>query len=152
MLVCSQDEKPELLKYDKVLVATGGSPRKLFVPGSDLQNIFTLRTPEDAQRISALAKKGQKMIVVGGSFIGMEVASSLAKKGCEVAVIAMETVPFERVLGKKVGASFARKLQKEGVEWCLEVLFSSSSSFQTFHHRVPRAEVWHFPGPPLPRE
>jgi NADPH-dependent 2,4-dienoyl-CoA reductase/sulfur reductase-like enzyme len=41
--------------------------------------------------------------VVGGSFIGMEVASSLAKKGCDVAVIAMETVPFERVLGKKVG-------------------------------------------------
>lgn len=42
--------------------------------------------------------------VVGGSFIGMEVASSLAKKGCDVAVIAMETVPFERVLGKKVRA------------------------------------------------
>ena len=40
--------------------------------------------------------------VIGGSFIGMEVASSLAKKGCDVAVIAMETVPFERVLGKKV--------------------------------------------------
>lgn len=110
---------PEQMKYDKVLVATGGSPRKLFVPGSDLKNIFTLRTPEDAAQIAALAQKGQKMIVVGGSFIGMEVASSLAKKGCDVAVIAMETVPFERVLGKKVGASFARKLQKEGVEWFL---------------------------------
>ncbi|CAJ1378880.1 unnamed protein product [Effrenium voratum] len=111
------DDKQEKLHYDKVLVATGGSPRKLFVPGSDLQNIFTLRTPEDAAQIAKLAKSGQKMIVVGGSFIGMEVASSLAKKGCDVAVIAMETVPFERVLGKKVGASFARKLQKEGVEW-----------------------------------
>lgn len=114
-----QDNVPEQMKYDKVLVATGGSPRKLFVPGSDLKNIFTLRTPEDAAQIAALAQKGQKMIVVGGSFIGMEVASSLAKKGCDVAVIAMETVPFERVLGKKVGASFARKLQKEGVEWFL---------------------------------
>jgi len=113
----SQENRQEEMKYDKVLVATGGSPRKLFVPGSDMQNIFTLRTPEDAANISALAKKGQKMIVIGGSFIGMEVASSLAKKGCDVAVIAMETVPFERVLGKKVGASFARKLQKEGVEW-----------------------------------
>merc|ERR1712061_801019 len=57
------------------------------------------------------------MGVVGGSFIGMEVASSLRKKGCDVAVVAMETVPFERVLGRKVGASFARMLQKEGVEW-----------------------------------
>eukprot|EP00931_Biecheleriopsis_adriatica_P039361 TRINITY_DN22511_c0_g1_i1.p1 TRINITY_DN22511_c0_g1~~TRINITY_DN22511_c0_g1_i1.p1 ORF type:complete len:661 (+),score=147.72 TRINITY_DN22511_c0_g1_i1:90-1985(+) len=112
-----QTDKDEQLHYDKVLVATGGTPRKLFAPGSDLKNIFTLRTPEDAAQIASCARKGQKVIVVGGSFIGMEVASSLRKKGCDVAVIAMETVPFERVLGKKVGASFARKLQKEGVEW-----------------------------------
>lgn len=46
--------------------------------------------------------KKEMFEVIGGSFIGMEVASSLAKKGCDVAVIAMETVPFERVLGKKV--------------------------------------------------
>jgi thioredoxin reductase len=57
------------------------------------------------------------MIVVGGSFIGMETASSLKSMGCDVSVIAMETVPFERVLGKKVGAAFARLLQKEGVQW-----------------------------------
>merc|ERR1719436_1257445 len=78
---------------------------------------MTLRTPEDAAEISRRAKKGQKMVVVGGSFIGMEIASALKKKGCEVSVVAMETVPFERVLGKKVGASFARLLQKEGIEW-----------------------------------
>jgi len=114
--VQGEDGKSEL-KYDKVLVATGGTPRKLFAPGSDMENIFTLRTPEDAAEIAKLARKGQKMVVVGGSFIGMEVASSLSKKGCDVCVIAMETVPFERVLGKKVGAAFARKLQKEGVEW-----------------------------------
>lgn len=112
-----QGQGTETLRYDKVLVATGGTPRKLFAPGSDLKNIFTLRTPDDAANIAAVAKKGQKIIVVGGSFIGMEVASALRKKGCEVSVVAMETVPFERVLGKKVGASFARKLQKEGVQW-----------------------------------
>jgi len=105
------------LDYNAVLVATGGSPRKLFCPGSTLPGIFTLRTPEDAAAITKHAYKGQKMVVVGGSFIGMEIASSLRKKGCDVAVVAMETVPFERVLGKKVGASFARALQKEGVEW-----------------------------------
>lgn len=107
----------ECLKYDKALVATGGTPRKLFCPGANLKGIFTLRTPEDAADIAKYAKPGQKLVVVGGSFIGMEVASTLRKKGCDVAVVAMETVPFERVLGKKVGASFARMLQKEGVEW-----------------------------------
>mmetsp|Transcript_43549 Transcript_43549/g.81831 ORF Transcript_43549/g.81831 Transcript_43549/m.81831 type:complete len:616 (+) Transcript_43549:68-1915(+) len=107
----------QVLKYDKVLVATGGSPRKLFVPGATLKNIHTLRTPEDAAQISKYAKKGSRMIVVGGSFIGMEVACLLKSKGCDVHVIAMETVPFERVLGKKVGAAFARLLKKEGVHW-----------------------------------
>jgi len=107
----------EALKYDAVLVAAGGTPRKLFVPGADLDGIFTLRTPEDAAAITKFARKGQKVVVVGGSFIGMEIASSMKKRGCEVAVVAMETVPFERVLGKKVGASFARVLRKEGVEW-----------------------------------
>lgn len=105
------------LAYDKVLVATGGSPRKLHCPGSKLENIRTLRSPEDAQAIARLARKGQKFVVVGGSFIGMELASTLHKRGCEVSVVAMETVPFERVLGKKVGASFARLLQKQGVRW-----------------------------------
>lgn len=110
---------PATLEYDKVLVASGGRPRELFVPGAKLNGVFTLRTPEDAAGIAEFTKtKGiNKVVVVGGSFIGMEIASTLAKRGCEVAVVAMETVPFERVLGKKVGASFARLLQREGVEW-----------------------------------
>jgi len=107
----------QTLQYDKVLIASGGSPRKLFVPGSELQNIFTLRTPEDAAEIAKVAKSGHKIVVVGGSFIGMEIASTLRKKGCDVAIVAMETVPFERVLGKKIGASFAQLIQKEGVQW-----------------------------------
>jgi len=112
-----KDGEDVSLKYDAVLVASGGSPRKLFVPGATLKGIFTLRTPEDAAEITSFARKGLKTVVVGGSFIGMEVASSLKKRGCDVAVVAMETVPFERVLGKKVGAAFARLLQREGVEW-----------------------------------
>lgn len=110
-------EEATTIKYDACLVASGGTPRKLFCPGASLKNVFTLRTPEDAANIARVAQKGQKMVVVGGSFIGMEIASALKKKGCDVSVVAMETVPFERVLGKKVGAAFARVLQKEGVEW-----------------------------------
>eukprot|EP00747_Dinoflagellata_sp_TGD_P185440 gnl/TRDRNA2_/TRDRNA2_41992_c0_seq2.p1 gnl/TRDRNA2_/TRDRNA2_41992_c0~~gnl/TRDRNA2_/TRDRNA2_41992_c0_seq2.p1 ORF type:complete len:692 (+),score=105.19 gnl/TRDRNA2_/TRDRNA2_41992_c0_seq2:289-2076(+) len=112
----SKGEKTEL-KYDKVLIATGSTPRKLSVPGSSLNGIYTVRTPEDVARILKHAKKGLKMIVVGGSFIGMEMASGLAKKGCDVAIISKESVPFESVLGQKVGASFARLLQREGLMW-----------------------------------
>eukprot|EP00929_Paragymnodinium_shiwhaense_P034003 TRINITY_DN18555_c0_g1_i1.p1 TRINITY_DN18555_c0_g1~~TRINITY_DN18555_c0_g1_i1.p1 ORF type:complete len:637 (+),score=167.18 TRINITY_DN18555_c0_g1_i1:88-1998(+) len=111
------DGAQEELAYDQVLVASGGTPRKLFCPGANMDGIYTLRTPEDAANITQHALPGQKMVVVGGSFIGMEIASSLRKKGCDVSVIAMESVPFERVLGKKVGASFARLLQKEGIQW-----------------------------------
>jgi len=107
----------QTLEYDRVLVASGGSPRKLFCPGSSLKGIHTLRTAEDAAEICRYVKKNQKMIVVGGSFIGMEVASHLKQKGCDVSVIAMESVPFERVLGKKIGAAFARLLQKENIQW-----------------------------------
>jgi len=113
----AEGSKEQVLAYDRVLVASGGLPRKLFCPGATLTGVHTLRTPSDAAEIAKTAKKGQRMIVVGGSFIGMEIASSLRKKGCEVSVVAMETVPFERVLGKKVGAAFARLLQKEGVQW-----------------------------------
>lgn len=105
------------LDYDKVLVASGGRPRELFVPGARLKGVFTLRTPEDAAGIAEFTKTHKKVVIVGGSFIGMEIASTLKERGCDVAVIAMETVPFERVLGKKVGASFARLLQRQGVEW-----------------------------------
>jgi len=111
------DGEESILSYDSVLVSTGGTPRKIFAPGVTMKGIFTLRTPEDAAVLNEHAKKGQKVVVVGGSFIGMEIASSLKKRGCDVAVVAQETVPFERVLGKKVGASFARLLQKEGVQW-----------------------------------
>eukprot|EP00927_Polykrikos_kofoidii_P079472 TRINITY_DN76256_c0_g1_i1.p1 TRINITY_DN76256_c0_g1~~TRINITY_DN76256_c0_g1_i1.p1 ORF type:complete len:646 (+),score=128.61 TRINITY_DN76256_c0_g1_i1:83-2020(+) len=118
-MVHFQDEEgtDAVLPYDRVLVASGGTPRKLFVPGAMMEGVYTLRTPEDAANISKHAKKGQRIVVVGGSFIGMEIASSLQKKGCNVSVVAMESVPFERVLGKKVGASFARLLQKEGITW-----------------------------------
>jgi len=112
-----ETQEAQTLAYDRILVASGGLPRKLFCPGANLKGIYTLRTPEDALAITKSTEKGKKVIVVGGSFIGMEIASSLHKKGCSVKVVAMETVPFERVLGKKVGVAFARLLQKEGVEW-----------------------------------
>uniref|UniRef100_A0A7S1P5R9 Rieske domain-containing protein n=1 Tax=Vitrella brassicaformis TaxID=1169539 RepID=A0A7S1P5R9_9ALVE len=103
--------------YDKVLIATGAEPRKLFVPGHDCQNVFGLRRPEDARQIANFAKRGMRVVIVGSSFIGMEIAATLARKGCSVSVVGMETVPFERVLGLKVGAMFKKLLEEQGVEF-----------------------------------
>jgi NADPH-dependent 2,4-dienoyl-CoA reductase/sulfur reductase-like enzyme len=112
-----ESKERETLKYDRVLVATGGSASRLFVPGGKLPGIFTMRTPEDAEGLSQVAHPGYKIVVVGGSFIGMELASTLKARGCEVTIIAKETVPFEHVLGKKIGAAYARLLQAKEVNW-----------------------------------
>lgn len=105
------------LEYDKVLVATGCTPRRLGVPGSEFPGVFTLRTPEDAEKIAQLSCKGNKIVLVGGSFTSLELASTLRAKKCDVTIIAMETYPFERVFGRKIGGAIARILHDKGVEW-----------------------------------
>lgn len=110
-------DKTHDLQYDKVLVATGGTPRRLSVPGSDFPGVFTLRTMEDAEKIAKYAQKGNKIVVIGASFMSMEVASALKAKKCDVAIVAPETYPFERIFGRKIGGAIARKLHSQGVEW-----------------------------------
>ncbi|WP_414619536.1 FAD-dependent oxidoreductase [Calothrix sp. CCY 0018] len=103
------------LEYDALLVATGGKPRNLKVPGADLDNIFTLRQPEDADNIIAAAKNAKTAVVVGSSFIGMETASSLTQRGIKVTVVAPGTVPFEKILGKDIGTMFQKLHEANGV-------------------------------------
>jgi len=113
----TKDGKEKAVDYDKILIASGGIPRTLFVQGCNFKNIVTLRTIEDCQKIAESVKKDDKVFIVGGSFIGMEAASSLAKKQANIAMVSMESVPFERVLGKRIGGSYARLLEDQGVEW-----------------------------------
>lgn len=91
------------IPYNTLLLATGGVARKLNVPGSDLQGIFTLRTFNDADAILANMEKGMKAVVIGASFIGMETAASLTKQGLDVTVVAPEDIPFEKVFGNQIG-------------------------------------------------
>lgn len=103
------------IRYDAALVATGAKPRLLPVPGGSLPGVLALRTPEDAQKISAQCEKGKRVLVIGSSFIGMEVAATLKRRGCEVTVLGMEAAPFERVLGHRLGASMKRFFESKGV-------------------------------------
>eukprot|EP00820_Chromera_velia_P015111 Cvel_25109.t1-p1 / transcript=Cvel_25109.t1 / gene=Cvel_25109 / organism=Chromera_velia_CCMP2878 / gene_product=Apoptosis-inducing factor 3, putative / transcript_product=Apoptosis-inducing factor 3, putative / location=Cvel_scaffold2801:21356-23326(+) / protein_length=522 / sequence_SO=supercontig / SO=protein_coding / is_pseudo=false len=103
--------------YDKCLVVTGAIPRRIPVPGHDSPNVYVVRTPEDRDFIAPLARAGTHVVVVGSSFIGMECAASLAKKGAVVSVIGMEKVPFERVLGFEVGKIFGDLLKEKKINY-----------------------------------
>jgi 3-phenylpropionate/trans-cinnamate dioxygenase ferredoxin reductase component len=93
----------ERLVYDKVLVATGGSNRRVPIPGIDLDGIYGLRTVADSDHIRAEIAPGRRAVVVGMGFIGSEVAASLRQSGVEVTVVDRNTVPLRRVLGEEVG-------------------------------------------------
>jgi 3-phenylpropionate/trans-cinnamate dioxygenase ferredoxin reductase subunit len=109
-------EDGERLRFDKLLLATGGRNRRLAVPGAELEGVYDLRTVEDADRIRAAAVPGRKAVVVGMGFIGSEVTASLRQLGVEVSVVAPGSAPIERVLGAKVGGVLAEVHREHGVE------------------------------------
>ncbi|KAJ3159658.1 hypothetical protein HK101_001030 [Irineochytrium annulatum] len=118
----------ESVSFDKLIVATGGDPRTLPVPGKELQNVFVLRTALDSNGIDAalaeLAAAGVEkpnVVIVGSSFIGMEAAAILAKTA-KVTVIGMEKVPFVRVLGEKVGEAMGQLNKNNGVTLKMEAM------------------------------
>ncbi|KAL7623491.1 Apoptosis-inducing factor 1 [Parahypoxylon ruwenzoriense] len=104
--------------YSKLILATGGSPRNLPVQGFKvLENIFLLRTVHDTKKIvAAIGDKGKNIVIIGSSFIGMEVANATAANN-DVTVVGQESVPLERVLGKEVGAGLQRGLEGKGVKF-----------------------------------
>jgi NADPH-dependent 2,4-dienoyl-CoA reductase/sulfur reductase-like enzyme/nitrite reductase/ring-hydroxylating ferredoxin subunit len=102
----------ESLRYDKLLLATGGKPRNLDVPGADLTNVFTLRSADDCDRIIKATAQASCAVVVGTSFIGMETAAALKKRGLPVTVVGRGSVPFQRTLGPEIG-SMLREIQEE---------------------------------------
>ncbi len=114
-----QLEDGERVAYDRILVATGGTNRRLTVPGHDLEGIFDLRTRADADRIRAEASTGRKAVVIGAGFIGSEVAASLRLLGVEVEVVEIFDVPLFRVLGPEVGKVFEGIHRDHGVTFHL---------------------------------
>ncbi|CAL1545244.1 unnamed protein product [Lymnaea stagnalis] len=109
----------ESLKYDTLLVATGGQPRSLPIPGSDLKNVYSLRTPNDANAIAENAQ-GKNVVIMGSSFIGLEVANYLVGKAATVTVIGQSAVPLAHVFGPLIGQWFRKLHEGKGVKFHFE--------------------------------
>jgi 3-phenylpropionate/trans-cinnamate dioxygenase ferredoxin reductase component len=104
------------LPYDELLLSTGATPRSLPIPGSDLAGIHYLRTIESCDALREAIDLAEKVVVVGGGWIGSEVAASARQLGTDVAMIEAARVPLERVLGVEVGAIFKNLHTDHGVE------------------------------------
>ncbi len=101
--------------FDALLIATGATPIRLPIPGAE--RAFVLRTLEDTRAI--VSRAGRRAVIVGASFIGLEVAASLVARGIEVDVIGRERVPLERVLGPELGALVRDVHARNGVRFHL---------------------------------
>ena len=114
----------EGLGYDVLLLATGAEPRRLPVPGAELGGVLYLRSVADSDALRERLDRGGTVVVVGGGWIGTEVAASARQRGLDVTVIDPLGVPLERVLGAEVGAIYrdihldhgVRMLPGSGVE------------------------------------
>lgn len=110
-------EDGRTLEADALLVATGSRATLPDFAGKDLDGVFTLRSLDDAVRVSEAAGegKGKRAVVIGAGFIGMEAAAFLTKRGLAVTVLAREEVPFAKRFGEEVGAALKRYHSGNGV-------------------------------------
>jgi 3-phenylpropionate/trans-cinnamate dioxygenase ferredoxin reductase subunit len=96
----------EWLRYDRLLLATGAEPRRLAIPGAELDGVLYLRSVADCDVLRARLDRGGSMVVVGAGWIGSEVAASARMRGLDVTVLEPQSVPLERVLGPELGAVY----------------------------------------------
>ena len=104
------------LGFDRLLLATGSSARRVPALEAGGAPVAYLRTIDDSDRLRAALENRQRLVVVGGGWIGLEVAATARSAGCEVTVVEMLDVPLERVLGPEVGAVFAQLHRDHGVD------------------------------------
>lgn len=109
----------ETLRFDSLLIATGGVPRTLPFQKGDEENVFLLRSYDDADALVEAAAEGKRAVVIGSSFIGMEAAASLKTRGCDVTVIGPDAAPFAKVLGPAVGELIRSVHEENGVKFKL---------------------------------
>jgi 3-phenylpropionate/trans-cinnamate dioxygenase ferredoxin reductase component len=112
-------DRGERLRYDRLLITTGAEPRRLSIPGADLEGIHYLRSVQDSDALRERLDHGGALVVVGAGWIGAEVAASARQRGLDVTVVEPLAVPLERVLGAEVGGIYRDVHADHGVRMLL---------------------------------
>jgi NADPH-dependent 2,4-dienoyl-CoA reductase/sulfur reductase-like enzyme len=106
----------ETVEYDRLLLTTGSSPRKLAIAGAEFSGVHYLRTLDDSEALrTLLADGGKRVVVIGSGWIGMEVAATARTLGNDVTVLLRDTIPLASALGDELGAVFAQLHRDNGV-------------------------------------
>jgi apoptosis-inducing factor 3 len=108
-----------VLSYGTLLLATGAEAQSIPIEGVELPHVNRLRTLADSRAIIADAQRAKRCVVIGSSFIGLEVAASLRDRGLEVAVVGKDAVPLEKVLGPELGKFIKDLHEQHGVRFYL---------------------------------
>ena len=106
----------EEVRYDRLLLCIGAVPRRMSCPGSDLAGVNYLRNVEDAAAINAGLKPGARVVIVGGGYIGLEIAATARKMGCAVTVLEMADRVMNRVVASNVSEFFEHEHRTQGVK------------------------------------
>jgi 3-phenylpropionate/trans-cinnamate dioxygenase ferredoxin reductase component len=104
------------LHYDKLLIATGSKPRRLGVPGADLDGVYYLRSVEDSERIKIEFARAKRVVIIGAGWIGLETAAAARAAGLDVTLLISGDMPLQHVLGPEVAPTFAELHRSNGVD------------------------------------
>jgi 3-phenylpropionate/trans-cinnamate dioxygenase ferredoxin reductase component len=104
------------LHYDKLLIATGSKPRRLGVPGADLDGVYYLRKVEDSERIKIEFARAKRVVIIGAGWIGLETAAAARAAGLDVTLLISGDMPLQHVLGPEVAPTFAELHRSNGVD------------------------------------
>jgi 3-phenylpropionate/trans-cinnamate dioxygenase ferredoxin reductase component len=107
----------ETLAYDKLLLTTGARPRRLNLPGVDLDGVHTLRTLADSDALRARLDAGARIVTIGAGWIGLEVAASARQKGCDATILEHGRLPLERILGPELGEIYRDVHTEQGARF-----------------------------------
>ncbi|MET7999637.1 NAD(P)/FAD-dependent oxidoreductase [Nonomuraea glycinis] len=135
----------ERLGYDKLLLATGARPRRLPLPGADLDGVLYLRTVDDCERLRATLATVSRVVIIGAGWIGLEVAAAARAAGVAVSVLEAERQPLLRALGSQIASVFAGLHREHDVDLRLGVRVSEITGARGKADGVRLADGTHLP-------